>query len=151
MARRRRRAPAPQSKARPPVHCAEERVWGEQCDATAVFELELRTGACIAIRNGGDRCGAPDLDHPEIPGHPRRQIDRERLAVLRSPRQCGVEGATGIDDEQVARGEPSRQLAEGRVRERVGVGMRDEQPHAVAPDASGLRRLGRFEMGRQRE
>src|SRR5207237_6372593 len=69
-------------------------------------------------------------------------MNLERLSVFGRCRHCGVQGATGIDHEQVACREPSRQISEAGVLDRIGLDIRDEQSHLIAPEATRLRRFG---------
>src|ERR1700704_2822530 len=78
-------------------------------------------------------------------------MNLERLSAFGPGRYRRVQGATGIDDEQVACREPARQIGEACVLDRIGLDIRDEQSHLVASEATRLGRFGRFEIGRQFE
>ena len=78
-------------------------------------------------------------------------MNLERLSVFGLRGYRGVQRAAGIDDEQVARRKPARQIGEAGVLDRIGLDIRDEQSHLVAPEATRLRRFGRFEAGRELE
>ena len=73
------------------------------------------------------------------------------LAAVGGRGERGIQGAARVDDEQVAGGEPSRQIVEARVLDRVGGQVRHEQAHLIAGQAARFGRLTRFERGRQRK
>ena len=114
----------------------------EQLGASALRERHAVTLAAAPEA----LAAAADLDEPSVRADLRREAE---LATVR--RQGGRQRRGGVDDEQVARVEEPRQIAEGGVDEPEVVPRRDEHGDVVATEPADLRRLPRLQPSRRLE
>ena len=91
------------------------------------------------------------LDDAEAGGEGRGEVDVDRGAVGARAVERRRERAAGVDDDDVAFAEESRQVAESRVLDAAAALRRDHESHAVAREAAGFGRLGGFELRREVE
>ena len=127
-----------------------QRVRREQRDVRAAGSANVVPAR--AWRYGSDAAG-PGRRTSTVQKPPGSRVDRCSSNASPCFVGCGqrrVHRAAGVDDEQIAWREPSRQVAESRVLDRVAVDARHEQPHLVAAAGRALpavRRLRAMSAG----
>ncbi len=86
------------------------------------------------------RRALPEFDQPGSVGELVGQMDGHRRAAGAPPGERGGQGGGVVDDQEVAGGQETGEVAERRVDQAVGGG--GQQPHPVPGQPPGLRRAG---------
>ena len=105
------------------------------------------------LRIGPGRAVVPrvtDLDEVEARRQLRGDVDDDGLPVVGRGVEGGGHRRRRVDDDQITRAQPRRQIPGGRVARRL-VADRDQHAHRVAPAEADLRRLRGLELGGQLE
>ncbi|MFN8537739.1 MAG: hypothetical protein U0232_09720 [Thermomicrobiales bacterium] len=108
-------------------------------------------GDAVAEGVAAVRAGGAEFDGPEVAGETGGEVDFGDRAVRARGEQGGVEGAAGVDDEEVAGAEVVGEVAEAGVGDGVVGAVRDEQADFVAGEAARFGGLVGFEVGREGE
>ncbi len=123
----------------------------EQRDRSVLRQPDGLAWLRVEEREARGLRGLSQLDDAEAGGEGRGEVDVDRGAVGAGAVERRREGAAGVDDDDVAFAEESRQVAESRVFDAAAALRRDHEAHAVAREAAGFGRLGGFELRREVE
>ncbi len=140
----------------PEPHAATRRVCGrpvglEQGDGPTASELEPLARAGGEERDGALGRETTQLDHPLPLGaawHRSGEVELDRLSEPATPAlahgiERRIDGRAGVHDDDIARAQVVRQMAEARVGDQLAPASAHEQAHAVAGEPARLRWLMR--------
>src|SRR5690348_8131199 len=124
--------------------CAVNSIWGQQLRRPARGQTYDLARARLTEGQRAVLSGESQLQGPDVAGQMGREVDLQRRVVGVDGVERRIEGAAGVDDQQVADFESLRYRGKTMVADELLGPARDHQPHAVASQPTLLWRLVRL-------